>query len=77
MNAVSPGSIDTPGLSERLTSSEAGQEHGQMIAKNVPLGWQPLIAVQMAQHDIRAAIETAATLPIRRVTRKDRPSTTY
>src|SRR5580704_3801681 len=38
VNAVSPGSIDTPGLSELLVSSEAGRERATMIANNVPLG---------------------------------------
>jgi NAD(P)-dependent dehydrogenase (short-subunit alcohol dehydrogenase family) len=38
VNAVSPGSIDTPGLSELLASSEAGRERANMIANNVPLG---------------------------------------
>ncbi len=38
VNAVSPGSIDTPGLSQLLGSSEAGQERLKMISGNIPLG---------------------------------------
>jgi NAD(P)-dependent dehydrogenase (short-subunit alcohol dehydrogenase family) len=38
VNAVSPGSIDTPGLSELLGSSETGQQRLKMISNNVPLG---------------------------------------
>src|SRR5712675_1098643 len=38
VNAVSPGSIDTPGLSDLLASSEAGQQRLQMIHNTVPLG---------------------------------------
>ena len=38
MNAVSPGSIDTPGLSDLLASSEVGEERSKMIANSVPLG---------------------------------------
>jgi NAD(P)-dependent dehydrogenase (short-subunit alcohol dehydrogenase family) len=38
VNAVSPGSIDTPGLSDLLASSAAGQERVKMIANSVPLG---------------------------------------
>jgi NAD(P)-dependent dehydrogenase (short-subunit alcohol dehydrogenase family) len=38
VNAVSPGSIDTPGLADLLASSDTGQERKQMIAKTVPLG---------------------------------------
>jgi NAD(P)-dependent dehydrogenase (short-subunit alcohol dehydrogenase family) len=37
VNAVSPGSIDTPGLSGLLDSSEAGAERRKMISI-VPLG---------------------------------------
>src|SRR6476659_1158435 len=36
VNAVSPGSIDTPGLSELLASSETGQQRAKMIASAVP-----------------------------------------
>ena len=38
VNAVSPGSIDTPGLSDLLASSEAGQQRLKMISTVVPLG---------------------------------------
>jgi len=38
VNAVSPGSIDTPGLSGLLASSETGQQRLKMISNNVPLG---------------------------------------
>jgi NAD(P)-dependent dehydrogenase (short-subunit alcohol dehydrogenase family) len=37
-NTVSPGSIDTPGLSGLLASSETGQQRLKMISNNVPLG---------------------------------------
>jgi NAD(P)-dependent dehydrogenase (short-subunit alcohol dehydrogenase family) len=38
VNAVSPGSIDTPGLSDLLASSEAGDQRKKMIVTAVPLG---------------------------------------
>ena len=38
VNAVSPGSIDTPGLSELLASSVAGEQRRKMLASVVPLG---------------------------------------
>jgi NAD(P)-dependent dehydrogenase (short-subunit alcohol dehydrogenase family) len=38
VNAVSPGSIDTPGLSDLLASSETGQQRKKMISSAVPLG---------------------------------------
>ena len=38
VNAVSPGSTDTPGLSDLLGSTEAGQQRLQMISSAVPLG---------------------------------------
>jgi len=38
VNAVSPGSIDTPGLSNLLASSETGQQRLNMISNAVPLG---------------------------------------
>jgi NAD(P)-dependent dehydrogenase (short-subunit alcohol dehydrogenase family) len=38
VNAVSPGSTDTPGLSQLLASGEAGQERLKMISNIVPLG---------------------------------------
>lgn len=38
VNAVSPGSIDTPGLSDLLASGEAGEQRKKMISSSVPLG---------------------------------------
>ena len=38
VNVVSPGSIDTPGLSDLLASAEVGEERKKMISDNVPLG---------------------------------------
>jgi NAD(P)-dependent dehydrogenase (short-subunit alcohol dehydrogenase family) len=38
VNALSPGSIDTPGLNDLLASSEAGEQRRKMIASIVPLG---------------------------------------
>jgi len=38
VNAVSPGSTDTQGLSDLLASGEAGQERLKMISSTVPLG---------------------------------------
>jgi NAD(P)-dependent dehydrogenase (short-subunit alcohol dehydrogenase family) len=38
VNAVSPGTIDTPGLNELLASSAVGEERKKMIASAVPLG---------------------------------------
>ncbi len=38
VNAVSPGSIDTPGLSDLLASSQAGEQRRKMITSIVPLG---------------------------------------
>jgi len=38
VNAVSPGSIDTPGLSQLLASSETGQQRLKMLPTVVPLG---------------------------------------
>jgi NAD(P)-dependent dehydrogenase (short-subunit alcohol dehydrogenase family) len=38
VNAVSPGSIDTPGLSDLWASAEAGEQRKKMISNNVPLG---------------------------------------
>jgi NAD(P)-dependent dehydrogenase (short-subunit alcohol dehydrogenase family) len=38
VNAVSPGSTDTPGFSELLASSETGQQRLKMIPNIVPLG---------------------------------------
>jgi NAD(P)-dependent dehydrogenase (short-subunit alcohol dehydrogenase family) len=38
VNAVSPGSIDTPGLNELLASTEMGQRRKKVISNIVPLG---------------------------------------
>jgi len=38
VNAVSPGSTDTPGLNGLLASSQVGEERRRMIATMVPLG---------------------------------------
>jgi NAD(P)-dependent dehydrogenase (short-subunit alcohol dehydrogenase family) len=38
VNAVSPGSIDTPGLSDLLASTDTGQQRLKMISAAVPLG---------------------------------------
>jgi NAD(P)-dependent dehydrogenase (short-subunit alcohol dehydrogenase family) len=38
VNAVSPGSTDTPGLSGLLSSSEIGQQRLKMISESIPLG---------------------------------------
>src|SRR2546429_4691837 len=38
VNAISPGPIDTPGLSELLASSETGEQRKAMISNMVPLG---------------------------------------
>lgn len=38
VNAVSPGSTDTPGLTELLASSETGEQRRKMISNSIPLG---------------------------------------
>lgn len=38
VNAVSPGSVDTPGLNHLLGSSEVGQERRKLISTMTPLG---------------------------------------
>src|SRR5712691_8116104 len=38
VNAVSPGPIETPGLSKLLASAETGQERLKMLGEMVPLG---------------------------------------
>ena len=38
VNAVSPGSTDTPGLNDLLASAEVGQQRSKMISNSVPLG---------------------------------------
>jgi NAD(P)-dependent dehydrogenase (short-subunit alcohol dehydrogenase family) len=38
VNAVSPGSTDTPGLNELLASSETGEQRRKMFSSVIPLG---------------------------------------
>jgi NAD(P)-dependent dehydrogenase (short-subunit alcohol dehydrogenase family) len=38
VNAIGPGSIDTPGLRDLLASSETGEQRRSMISSAVPLG---------------------------------------
>jgi NAD(P)-dependent dehydrogenase (short-subunit alcohol dehydrogenase family) len=38
VNAISPGTIDTPGLNELLSSGEAGEQRRKMVASVIPLG---------------------------------------
>ena len=38
VNAVSPGFIDTPGLSDLLASAESGEQRRKMISNSVPFG---------------------------------------
>ena len=38
VNAVSPGSIDTPGLDDLLASAEAGKQRRKLITSIVPMG---------------------------------------
>ena len=38
VNAISPGTIDTPGLSDLLASAEAGEQRRKMVANSIPLG---------------------------------------
>jgi NAD(P)-dependent dehydrogenase (short-subunit alcohol dehydrogenase family) len=38
VNAVSPGTIDTPGLNDLLASSDTGEQRRKMISSSVPLG---------------------------------------
>jgi len=38
VNPVSPGSIDTPGLSDLVASTGAGEQRLKMISNSVPLG---------------------------------------
>ena len=38
VNVISPGSIDTPGLSDLLASSEVGEERKKLISAATPLG---------------------------------------
>jgi NAD(P)-dependent dehydrogenase (short-subunit alcohol dehydrogenase family) len=38
VNAISPGTIDTPGLNDLLASGEAGEQRRKMISSAIPLG---------------------------------------
>jgi NAD(P)-dependent dehydrogenase (short-subunit alcohol dehydrogenase family) len=38
VNAISPGAIDTPGLSELLASSQVGEQRSKMLSTSIPLG---------------------------------------
>lgn len=38
VNAVSPGPIETPGLSDLIASAGAGEDHLKMLSSGVPLG---------------------------------------
>src|SRR5713101_409880 len=38
VNTVSPGTTDTPGLSELLASSQVGEQRRKMISTSIPLG---------------------------------------
>jgi len=38
VNAISPGTIDTPGLNNLLASGEAGEQRKKMISTAIPLG---------------------------------------
>ncbi len=38
VNAISPGTIDTPGLTDLLASGEAGEQRRKMVASAIPLG---------------------------------------
>ena len=38
VNAISPGSIDTPGFGELIASSETGQQRLKMLSSVVPMG---------------------------------------
>jgi NAD(P)-dependent dehydrogenase (short-subunit alcohol dehydrogenase family) len=38
VNAISPGTIDTPGLSHLLASGEAGEQRRKMVASTIPAG---------------------------------------
>ena len=38
VNAISPGTIDTPGLNDLLASDEAGEQRRKMVASAIPLG---------------------------------------
>jgi len=38
VNAISPGTIDTPGLNDLLASGEAGEQRRKMVTSAIPLG---------------------------------------
>src|SRR5882762_3697912 len=38
VNAISPGTIDTPGLNDLLASGDAGEQRRKMVAGAIPLG---------------------------------------
>jgi NAD(P)-dependent dehydrogenase (short-subunit alcohol dehydrogenase family) len=38
VNAISPGTIDTPGLNNLLASGEAGEQRRKMVAGTIPIG---------------------------------------
>jgi NAD(P)-dependent dehydrogenase (short-subunit alcohol dehydrogenase family) len=38
VNAISPGTIDTPGLNDLLASGDAGEKRRKMVASAIPLG---------------------------------------
>ena len=38
VNAISPGTIDTPGLNDLLASGEAGEQRRKMVSSAIPLG---------------------------------------
>src|SRR5712671_1313008 len=38
VNAISPGTIDTPGLNRLLSTTEAGQQRLKMLSTTIPLG---------------------------------------
>jgi len=38
INAISPGTIDTPGLNNLLASADAGKERVKMVHSSIPLG---------------------------------------
>jgi NAD(P)-dependent dehydrogenase (short-subunit alcohol dehydrogenase family) len=38
VNAISPGSVDTPGLNNLLASSDVGEQRRKLISNAVPLG---------------------------------------
>ena len=64
VNAVSPGPIDTPGLSDLLTSSEIGEQRRKMISNSVPAG-RFGTAEEIAKAVVFSPPTTAATSPER------------